>query len=206
MPAISQGELELVRFNTTEILRELQRTIFPKLSCHVTCHYGRIPTLGCVNRVGVDRYVISVHSLFNHLDTPELVIRHILIHELLHIEIPPRPLRDGEVDPRISRKRGEVPQEPLDPIHHPAEFWVRERELSPDRIVAMRWIFEAFGGRLIYRAKEEGIWVRKWRSEYGRGIKRPSIEKVREGLKGEELSGRDLPEDVAEGFQMEAVS
>jgi hypothetical protein len=70
----------------------------------------------------------------------------------------------------------------------------------------MRWIFEAFGGRLIYRAKEEGIWVRKWRGEYGRGIKRPSIEKVREGLKEEELSGRDMPEDVAEGFEIEVVS
>jgi hypothetical protein len=129
-----------------------------------------------------------------------------LIHELLHIEIPPRPLREGEVDPRISRKRGELPQEPLGPIHHPAEFWVRERELSPDRIVAMRWIFEAFGCRLIYRAKEEGIWVRKWRSEYGRGIRRPSIERVKEEIKSEEISEGDMPGDMAEAFKVEVVS
>jgi hypothetical protein len=48
--------------------------------------------------------------------------------------------------------------------------------------------------------------VRKWRGEYGRGIKRPSIEKVREGLKEQELSGRGMLGDVAEGFEIEVVS
>lgn len=182
MQAISQGELELVRFDTNQVLRELQRTLFPHISSHVTCHYGIIPTLGFIQRVGEDRHVISLHSMFNHPDTPELVIRHVLIHELLHIEIPPRAIREGELDPRLSRKKGGVPQEPLGPISHPAEFWVRERALSPDRNVAMKWIFEAFGGRLMYRGREEEIRVQKWRREFGRRVVRPTIEDIRAQL------------------------
>jgi hypothetical protein len=107
MDAISQGELELVRFDTTEVLREIQRTLFPNISSHVTCHYGRIPTLGFVQQRGENRHVISLHSLFNHPDTPELVVRHILIHELLHIEIPPRELREGSWT-RECREKSEV--------------------------------------------------------------------------------------------------
>ena len=126
MQAISQGELELVRFDTNAVLREIQRTLFPKITSEVTCNYGHIPTLGFVEKVGENRHVISLHSMFNHPDTPELVIRHILIHELLHIEVPPRDLREGEVDPRISRKKGREEGPPLGPILHPAEFWVRK--------------------------------------------------------------------------------
>lgn len=200
MEAISQGELELVRFDTTELLREIQRTLFPHLSSNVTCLYGRIPTLGALHRVGEDRHVISLHSLFNHPDTPQVVVRHILIHELLHIEIPPRALREGELDPRISRKKGSEPLEPLGPIAHPSEFWMRERELSPDRLVAMKWIFEAFGGRLKYREREEGIWVRKWRSEYGRRVVRPSIEEIRAVLLDEERKGLGVAGEVAESM------
>lgn len=186
MEAISQGELELVRFDTNQVLRELQHSLFPSVSAHVTCHYGIVPALGYVRKVGEGRYAISLHSMFNHPETPELVIRHLLIHELLHIDIPPRPLREGEFDPRVPRtKRGEA-HEPLGPITHPAEFWVRERELSPDRIVAMRWIFEAFGGCLKYRGREEGIYVRNGRREFGRRIIRPSIEEIRIRLSEED--------------------
>ncbi len=196
MEAISQGELELVRFDTTALLREIQRTLFPKISSHVTCQYGRIPTLGCVHQVGDNRHVISIHSMFNHPATPEVVVRHLLIHELLHIEIPARELREGELDPRISRKRASEPQDPLGPINHPAEFWIRERVLSPDRRVAMRWIFEAFRGRLKYSVKDEGLFVRKWRSEFGRGVVRPMIEEIRAGLKDEDA---EYPAEIYEG-------
>ena len=148
--------------------------------------------------------MISLHSLFNHPDTPELVVRHILIHELLHIEIPPRELREGELDPRVSRKKRSKPQEKLGPISHPAEFWVRERALSPMRLVALKWIFEAFGGRLKYREREEGIWVRRWRSEYGRRVRRPTIEEIHAVLLDEERKGFGTPGEVAEIFQMKA--
>jgi hypothetical protein len=50
----------------------------------------------------------------------------------------------------------------------------------------MRWIFEAFRGRLKYSVKDEGLFVRKWRSEFGRGIVRPTIEVVRKGLSEED--------------------
>jgi hypothetical protein len=191
MQAISQGELELVRFDTNGVLREIQRSLFPHVSSHITCHYGVIPTLGFIERVGENRHVISLHSMFNHPDTPELVIRHILTHELLHIEIPPREVREGELDPRLSRKKGGEPQEPLGPISHPAEFWVRERALSPDRKVAMKWIFEAFGSKLMYRGREEEIRVRKWRREYGHRVVRPTIEQVRAKLSEQDTDGSE---------------
>ena len=46
----------------------------------------------------------------------------------------------------------------------------------------MKWIFEAFGGRLMYRGREEEIRVRKWRREFGRRVVRPTIEQIRAKL------------------------
>jgi len=40
MEGISQGGLELVRFDTNGLLREIQRSLFPTVTFHVTC-------LGC---------------------------------------------------------------------------------------------------------------------------------------------------------------
>ncbi len=70
--------------------------------------------------------------------------------------------------------------------------------LSPERLLAMKWIFEALGGRLKYREREEGIWVRKWRSEYGRGIVRPTIEAVRSLVRDEGRNGLGIPDEMAE--------
>jgi hypothetical protein len=64
----------------------------------------------------------------------------------------------------------------------------------------MKWIFEAFGGRLKYREREEGIWVRKWRSEYGRRVVRPSIEEIRAMLLDEERKGLGVTGEVAESM------
>lgn len=179
--SVFQGEIELVRFDTTRMLADIQRSIFPKLTARVTCQYRHTPTLGFIRKFGDDRYAISLHSIFNHPDTPELVIRHVLIHELLHIEVPPRGLREGEVDPRISEKRTRRAKKDLGLISHPTEFWEREKEISPDRKLAMGWILEAFSDRLEMHSEEECIKVKKWRREYGCGIIRPTLEEARNG-------------------------
>ena len=92
----------------------------------VTCRYGMMKFLAGIVHVAADRHIISLHSILNHPDTPEFVIRHILIHELIHIEIPARDLREGEDDPRIARlarrKRKTRPAAPLGPIAHPPEL------------------------------------------------------------------------------------
>jgi hypothetical protein len=72
------------------------------------------------------------------------------------------------------------------------------------RLVALKWIFEAFGGRLKYREREEGIWVRRWRSEYGRRVRRPTIEEIQAILLAEERKGFGTPGEVADIFQMKA--
>lgn len=46
----------------------------------------------------------------------------------------------------------------------------------------MRWIFEAFRGRLLYQGRSEEIRVRMWRHEFGRRVVRPTIEQVRAKL------------------------
>lgn len=178
--ALSQGELELVRFDTSALLAEIRAALFPEITSRITCLYGSIPTVANITKLRPERHVISLHTLLNHAGTPELVIRHILIHELLHIEIPPRELRAEEIDPRLPLKRSRKPQEPLGPLSHPPEFWERERLLSPERDVVMEWIHDAFGIWLKRDERTDGLWIRPGWKKCGKGIRRATLEEIRE--------------------------
>jgi hypothetical protein len=150
----------------------------------ITCRYPLMKFLAGIVHVAADRHIISLHSILNHPDTPEFVIRHILIHELIHIEIPARDLREGEDDPRIARqarrKRTTRPAALLGPISHPPEFWERESQISLKAEPAMEWVSEELGGWLQYDEHPEAIMVReKWR-KLGRLIHSVGREKALE--------------------------
>jgi len=169
----SQAELELLSFNTGGILSAIRQSAFPNLTAEVSHLYCVRPTLASISKINPERYVISLHSILNTHKTPEYVIRHILIHELIHIEIPPRDLIPGEDDPRLKEKRrGKRDCPPLGPISHPPEFWERESGLSPERESAMGWIIEQLWSFIKLDSQAERIEVKpNWRSWVWEGSK-----------------------------------
>lgn len=96
------------------------------------------PWLACINTA---EGVINVHQIFNSPATPREVLDMLFTHEYIHLEIAPR-----EINGRMTS--------------HPPEFWVRERELSPNRDVAWRWIYENFWGLLAPNGEVEAIYVK----------------------------------------------
>jgi len=159
-----QGEIPRVSFDTDELLARVKHTYFASLTARVSYHYAETDSLASIRRCASDRFVILLHSLLNHPGTPVEVVQHILIHELIHVEIPPRELLAGEEDPRPRRKvRGQGAQK-LGPISHPPEFWEREEALSVDRIAAMSWIIDSLYPRLRIDRFNERICVKSsWR-------------------------------------------
>ncbi len=165
-PPTYQPELELVSFNTSELLSRIRAAHFPHFTSQISHLYTTIPTLASITTLQPKRHIISLHSILNHPTTPEPVIRHILTHELIHIEIPPRELRHDEDDPRPRGRRGRrTSHTPLGKISHPPEFWQREATLSPESSSAMEWIYLELGPYIKVDPVAERICVKpNWKS------------------------------------------
>lgn len=101
----------------------------------------RQPTLACVFRQSRP-VVIHLHSVLNHKQTPPEVLEFILIHELIHLAVPPR-----AVDGKLSS--------------HPPEFWEFERRAAPERPVAWYWIWSMLWEVLREDKQAETIWVKR---------------------------------------------
>jgi hypothetical protein len=105
-------------------------------------------TLACIAKYQPNHASIFVHEIINRVGTPELVIRHIMIHEIIHLLVPGR------------KYRGEW-------TSHPPEFWDMERELSIESKLAWRWVWANFRTVLTEDKKKEEIRVsRSWKRQY----------------------------------------
>ncbi len=133
-------ELSWLGFSVDDLLAEVRETTFPRLKARPRWRFARTGPLACVedDSDGAD---IWLHTLLNHPETPERVLRFILIHELLHLEVPSR-----EVEGKW--------------CSHPPEFWARERELCPDRRLMWLWIYMNFDDCLHRDKDAQGILVR----------------------------------------------
>jgi hypothetical protein len=141
----SQCEFELTPYRADELLRELRAEYFPELRAPIAVMYARIPNLARIFVQGWgsgEPHVIQMSSLLNQPGTPIEVVRHILIHELLHLVVGP-----GECGGRQ--------------VKHTSTFWERERELSPDADLVVSWLFMNFGRQLVFNERQERIDVRK---------------------------------------------
>lgn len=89
---------------------------------------------------------IELHPLFNVVWLPKEVMEHVLIHEHIHLLIPPREVKPGKMK------------------SHPPEFWEVEHGISPLSGAVWTWMYMEWPGLLTRDEKAEGIRVnRGWK-------------------------------------------
>jgi hypothetical protein len=120
--------LPFLDFDLSALLQQVISRNFPNLETSVSVSFFKAvlsltePLASVVVR---DRTaIIRVHEILNRNDTPRETIEFILVHEMLHIVIPPR-----EIDGRT--------------VHHPPEFWDAESGLYPTRFQIWDWLHRA---------------------------------------------------------------
>lgn len=120
------------------------------------------PTLACI-WFRDDSADVILHSVLNHRQTPEAVVRYILKHELLHLQVPAR-----EVDGKLTS--------------HPPEFREAESMVAPEQTIAMNWLYIAIGSYLSTNKRRERITVKRgWKHSLNGG--RVSLEWVEKFLR-----------------------
>ena len=101
-------------------------------------------TLACI-ATAERQPVIEVHDIINIAELPLVAFDHILIHELLHLVVPPR-----EIEGKMKS--------------HPPEFWKLERRFSPRSDDVWQWLnLRLFGELVRDEAREEVRVKRGWR-------------------------------------------
>lgn len=133
--------LPLLPSSLSELIAEVIRNHFRDLPMRsIPCWFITTQSLAFITP---EDPAIFIHPVLNHPDIPEQAFRYIATHELLHLTISAR---------RIGRKL----------VHHPPEFWERERSLFPDEKVFWRWLYGNYSSVLKSNKKRECITVNRW--------------------------------------------
>jgi hypothetical protein len=126
-------ELSWMDFDVYELL-ERCKSRFPDLDeRHVDIWFCPQDPLACI-QYDDSRQGIVIHSVLNRPDVPVEVIKYILLHELIHLIIPPR-----EIEGKMRQ--------------HPPEFWEKEHAMTENRLLVWSWIVIALAD--VYRRDEE---------------------------------------------------
>ena len=115
-----QPYLRFLSFDSDALLERLHREDFPDVEQRVRMFFTERGPLACILFTR-DEATIYVHQVLNHADTPELVLRHVIKHELLHLRIPSE-FEDGKEEA------------------HPEAFWEAEEEVCPESTASWAWI------------------------------------------------------------------
>lgn len=155
--------LPFLNFDLFALLQAIVSRDFPDLETSVSVSFFKAvlsKTEALANVAVGDRTAkIRVHEILNRGDTPREIIEFILVHELLHIIIPPR-----EIDGCS--------------VHHPPEFWDAEMRLCPARIQIWDWLHRALFPSLKSDEKRERTLVlRGWHKRARHPF--PTLEEVR---------------------------
>ena len=159
-PTITQYELEQVKFDTKALLKAIHREIFPHIDATIQIGYARRKELASIQNISDKVWRIHLNSVLNSHETPEQIIRHILIHELIHIEIRPRILTPEEWlnSPYKGKRSKRALEKSLTrEASHPPEFAERERSLSQDGPLTSEWLFTQFGLWIRHDPELDGI-------------------------------------------------
>ncbi|NDC39504.1 MAG: hypothetical protein EBZ48_15945 [Proteobacteria bacterium] len=147
--------------------------------------YLRTESLACICEITPGVREIWLHSVLNHPGTPEEVVRYILTHEMLHVEVRPRLLTESEWRAKRANKRigdNEMERLLLKESFHPPEFFERAAELSPAAVSApvWGWIGRAFADFLIIDDERERIRIKPKAHRQLAGVPRPTMAEARE--------------------------
>jgi len=144
VPGGFQPYLPLVRVDFGELVREAQALVLGVSRIPVQVYFRNQETFATIKH-NSRRAEISIHPIIDHPQTPAQVFRHIVIHEHIHLAVPPR-----EIEGKIK--------------HHPPEFWEMERALLPEGDKVCFWLFIRFTSYLKRDSKRERTLVsRGWR-------------------------------------------
>jgi hypothetical protein len=106
--------------NLDDILRKVSAQFFRRAFDDVTWCFVVQRTLACITPAS---RLIQIHNVLNATDVPEHVFVTILIHEMLHLQIPPTRTENGRSN------------------MHPPEFWDAESRLSPAYEESWNWLY-----------------------------------------------------------------
>ncbi|MDA9771658.1 hypothetical protein N9D02_11540 [Emcibacteraceae bacterium] len=143
-------QLPFTSINPSLLLRQVQKEKFPSIKTVVDVFFVNMKPLACIVQFGKrpDNKTIFIHEILNRIETPLLVLEHIITHEFIHILI-----KEREINGKLSS--------------HPPEFWEEEKKLSPNRQLAWNWIFANFLGIIINDKKNEETKVhRLWKKNF----------------------------------------
>ncbi len=126
----------------TLLLEDVRTCLFPGLPGLPKWQFVQATSLACIHHGPSVGMSIYLNVILNHSETPELVYRHIFIHELIHVMVPSRVI-DGKTK------------------DHPPEFWEAESRLSPDRDLAWDWLWHNLGCCLVHHKKSESVRVKR---------------------------------------------
>ena len=104
-------EISLFPFNIYRVLAESIKVLPDPVQSTVTIWIEKSDTLAFIRRASGAAEIV-MHPLLNHPETPVEVVRHIVLHELLHLWIRPE-----EIDGKL--------------VMHPPEFWQAEKRYVP---------------------------------------------------------------------------
>jgi len=91
-----QLEIPVLSFDVNSLLSEIRADLFPELTGDIHWLFCEMEAPACVNVYDDGKApLIRFHSLLNHPETPELIMRSFFIHELLHLRVRPREI-DGK--------------------------------------------------------------------------------------------------------------
>lgn len=145
-----QREFERTPFELAAVLREVRRTSFNDALPLPDILFADTLSLACIThfREGSGRQpIIVLNSILNHPETPELVIRYIIKHELLHLVVPAR-----EIEGRRES--------------HPPEFFLEEDRLAPDKEIIWTWLHLNFLTILTHDRELQGTTVNRRRARH----------------------------------------
>ncbi len=174
-------ELALFDFDLDQINREAAEIVGHGLLVAPEVVIMDHATLACIQTKS-NPPRIYLHSIFNVPWLPIQVMRHVLIHEHLHLVVPRR-----EVEPGIW-------------MSHPPEFWEQERTLVPYADIVWRWVNAEWGRYILHDDDSECVRVRRgWRKRQNEDRKTRNDFYREAGVKPP-LGGDFTWEEICEGW------
>lgn len=129
-----QAEIEWTPYTLSELAEGVRKERFPDLGETPRCCFVPCLPMACITQPGAGRPnaeaahkaaegyfppYISINPIFNHPETPRLVLEFVVSHEMLHLLFP------------AAEENGHI-------VQHSKEFRKREEELCPEMELAWK--------------------------------------------------------------------
>ena len=122
--------MNFLPYTLESVVADVRAEFFPHLTVETPIVFTEGRPVACIALEGSDSRVISIHPALSRPETPLSVLRFIVKHELIHVDVPA--VRSGR---RV--------------IHHPPAFWEREYEIAPESRDCWAWLRKTLGEWLV---------------------------------------------------------